>query len=134
MELDTNILHFIEETRLNYEFLTFIMFEQGITVGIVQNETPKILMLYQLDLIQKSEDRGIFLQYGDDWWWGSNRSIPINLFIGDRFSMFETCLKGYPRKSILDIIGPTFSLTERYLKRVRKKKIELIISNNNHTG
>jgi hypothetical protein len=129
MELDEYTLCCIEETRKNYEFLTFVIFEKDIVVGIIQNETPKVLMIYQFDMIKTPEDKRIFLQYGDDWWWGSNMSIPINLFIGERFSIFESCLKGYPRKSIRELIGPTFSLSDRYLRRVRKKKIELIIAN-----
>ena len=105
--------------------MTFVMLKDDIVVGIVQNETPKILMIYQFDLIRTTEEKEQFLQFGDEWWWGSNHSIPINLFIGDRFENFEYALRGYPRKPIDSLIGPTFSLAERYLRRVKKKKIEI---------
>jgi hypothetical protein len=119
----------IEETRAKYEFMTFVVFKDDVIVGIVQNETPKILMVYQFDLLRSTEEKELFLQYGDEWWWGSNHSVPINLFIGDRFEAFEYVLKGYPRKPIEEIIGPTFSLAERYLRRVRKKRIEIVVQN-----
>jgi hypothetical protein len=122
---DAQTLEEIEETRKKYEFMTFVMLKDDIVVGIVQNETPKILMIYQFDLIRTTEEKEQFLQFGDEWWWGSNHSIPINLFIGDRFENFEYALRGYPRKPIDSLIGPTFSLAERYLRRVKKKKIEI---------
>jgi hypothetical protein len=123
--IDAQTLEEIEETRKKYEFMTFVMLKDDIVVGIVQNETPKILMIYQFDLIRTTEEKEQFLQFGDEWWWGSNHSIPINLFIGDRFENFEYALRGYPRKPIDSLIGPTFSLAERYLRRVKKKKIEI---------
>lgn len=121
----------IEETRSKHEFMTFVILKDDVIVGIVQNETPKILMIYQFDLLRSTEEKEQFLQYGDEWWWGSNQSIPINLFIGDRFEAFEYCLRGYPRKPIEEMIGPTFSLADRYLRRVRKKKIEIVVSKSN---
>src|SRR5688572_26466075 len=125
MNIDEQTRQGIEETRAKYEFMTFVVMKDDIAVGIVQNETPKILMIYQFDLLRSTEDKEVFLQFGDEWWWGSNHSIPINLFIGERFEAFEYVLRGYPRKPVLDLIGPTFSLAERYLRRVRKKKIEI---------
>lgn len=128
--IDEQTLREIEDTRAKYEFMTFVVMKDDIIVGIVQNETPKLLMVYQFDLLKTTEEKEQFLQYGDEWWWGSNHSIPINLFIGDRFEQFEYVLRGYPRKPIEELIGPTFSLAERYLRRVRKKKIEIVIQKN----
>lgn len=123
--IDPQTLEDIEQTRQKYEFMTFVVLKDDIVVGIVQNETPKILMIYQFDLLRTTEEKEQFLQFGDEWWWGSNHSVPINLFIGDRFEAFEYALRGYPRKPIETMIGPTFSLAERYLRRVKKKKIEI---------
>jgi hypothetical protein len=125
--IDEQTLSDIEETRTKYEFMTFLILKDDIIVGVVQNETPKVLMIYQFDLLRTTEEKEQFLQFGDEWWWGSNHAVPINLFIGDRFEAFEYCLRGYPRKPIEDMIGPTFSLADRYLRRVRKKKIELVL-------
>ncbi len=127
MILDDQILQEIEETRIKYEFMTFLLLKDDIIVGIVQNETPKILMLYQFDLLHSTSEKEQFLQFGDEWWWGSNVSIPINLFIGDRFEMFEYCLRGYARKSIQTLIGPTFNLADRYLRRVKKRRVEILL-------
>ncbi len=125
--IDEQTLREIEDTRTKYEFMTFLILKDDIIVGIVQNETPKILMIYQFDLLHSTQEKEQFLQFGDEWWWGSNHSVPINLFIGDRFEAFEYCLRGYPRKPIEEMIGPTFNLADRYLRRIRKKKIEIVI-------
>lgn len=128
--IDEQTLLDIETTRQKYEFMTFVVMKDDIIVGIVQNETPKLLMIYQFDIIRSTEEKEIFLQFGDDWWWGSNHNIPINLFIGDRFEQFDYTLRGYPRKPIEELIGPTFNLAERYLRRVRKKRIEIVVQKN----
>lgn len=128
MKLDTETLKRIEETRKKYEFLTFLILENDIVMGIVQNETPKLVMIYQLDRIRDQKLRELFLRFGDEWWWGSNQSVPVNTFIGQRFEAFQTCLGGYPKKAITKIIGPTFNLADKYLKRVKKKRVEIINS------
>jgi len=125
--IDDEILQEIEDTRTKYEFMTFVVLKDDIVIGVVQNETPKILMVYQFDLLKTTGEKEQFLQFGDEWWWGSNRAVPINLFIGDRFEAFEYVLRGYPRKPIEQLIGPTFNLAERYLRRVRKKRIEIAV-------
>lgn len=127
MNLDEETLKGIEDTRTKFEFITFVVFKDEFIYGIVQNETPKVLMIYQFDLLRSDEQKELFLKYGNDWWWGSNISIPINLFIGERFEQFEYALRGYPRKPIESMIGPTFNLSDRYMKRVKKKKIELMV-------
>lgn len=125
--MDEQTLKEIEDTRSKYEFMTFVVMKDDIVVGIVQNETPKVLMIYQFDLLRTTEEKELFLHYGDEWWWESNHAVPINLYIGDRFEVFEYVLRGYPRKPIEGIIGPTFSLAERYLRRIRKKRIEIVV-------
>lgn len=126
MILDEEQIKQIEQTRKKYEFLTFVLTENDILVGIVQNETPKLLMMYQFDALRDQVSRERFLKYGDEWWWGSNHAVPVNSFIGRRFDEFEPILKGYSRKIITRMIGPTFNLAEKYLKRVKKKRVDII--------
>ena len=47
-------------------------------------------------------------------------------YIGQDFDIFGDALTGYPKKSIEEMHGPTISLQEQYLKRVKKKKIEIV--------
>ena len=125
--LDTSTLNRLEETRAKYAFLTFlVMGEENLRVGIVQNETPKLVMFYDFDKIREVRAKERFLNFADEWWWHSNQKIPVDSFIGYDFEEFRHVLTGYPKKAIDDLIGPTFSLQELYLKRVKKKKIEIV--------
>lgn len=125
--LDDNTLNKIEETRAQFEFLTFLVTEDnGVKVGIVQNETPKLVMLYDMDKIRNEDAKARFLAHADKWWWESNRAIPVDSFIGLDFDEFRHDLIGYPKKAIKELIGPTFSLQNLYLKRIKKRKIEIV--------
>ena len=124
--LDDKTKKKIEETREKHPFLTFLVFTDGkIKTGIVQNESQKMIHLYDYEKIQLPELSNTFLKFGDQWWWGSNQSIPIDAFFGDNFDQYYNILVSYPKKTIEEIHGPTFSLHETYIKRVKRKKIEI---------
>ena len=127
MSLDRETRTQIEETRAEHEFLTFLVLASGeVKCGIIQNESLKTVMFYDFEKIRNKDRQRIFLSYGDSWWWGSNQALPIDSFIGEEFDIFHDALTGYPKKSIQEMHGPTISLQEQYLKRVKKKKIEII--------
>lgn len=124
----------IEETRARHEFLTFLVLasdkhssEPDIRCGIVQNETAKMIMFFDFEKIKSEDAKRRFLKYADEWWWESNQSTPIDSFIGDRFEEFLPALTGYPKKSLeCDPIGPRFSLADQYLKRIKKKRVDIV--------
>jgi len=126
MQIDDCLDRNIQDIRLRHEFLTFLIMENEARVGIVQNETPKIIMFYDLEKIRDPHMRMMFLEFGDNWWWGRSQRVPIDRFIGNRFENFQSILVGYPKKSVKRLVGPRFNLREQYLKRVKKKRIELI--------
>lgn len=115
----------IEDTRSKHEFLTFLVMENDLKVGIIQNETPKLIHIFDFQKIREEALKKRFLAYADQWWWGSNQTIPVDSYIGEPFDEFYNTLTGYPKKAITQIIGPTFSLHD-HLKRVKKKKIEIL--------
>ena len=127
--LDSDTRTQIEETRAEHEFLTFLVLASGeVKVGIIQNETPKMVLFYDYEKIRDKRQQRLFLELGDSWWWGSNQALPVDSFIGEDFDIFHTALIGYPKKSIQEMHGPSISLQEQYLKRVKKKKIEIVNS------
>ncbi len=129
--LDTEVRSQIEDTRSKHEFLTFLIMENDeVRVGIVQNETLKMMMFYDFGRIRGEGDKREFLAVADEWWWESNQSIPVNAYAGDRFDKFDNILHGYPKKIVKEVIGPTFSLSNKYLKRIKKKKIEILKQQN----
>lgn len=123
--LDSDLYEKIEASRKKHEFLTFLIMEDDIKTGVIQNETSKLIMFYDFEKILKKTNKKLFLEYADEWWWGSNQTVPIDSFIGPSFEIFQPALTGYPKKSVREIVGPTFSL-QKYLKRIKKKKIEIV--------
>ena len=68
----------LEEIQKNYTFLSIIKVVNEEKVGIIQNCDQRIISIYCYDYISK-ELQPLFLDYGRDWWWESNRTIPINI-------------------------------------------------------
>lgn len=124
--INDELLERIEKIRSeDKEYLTFLIMDSKVVYGIVQNETPKIMMFYDATKLTTEEEKKIFFKFADEWWYMSNHMIPIESFIGERFNYFHKILKGYPKKGIKQIVGPTFSM-EQYSKRIKKRKIEFL--------
>lgn len=125
-DLDKSVLIQIEELREKHEFLTVLVIDGELKIGVVQNETQKFVMLFEFSLIRTELSRQRFIELADQWWWESDQSEPIDVYFGLKFDEFSLALRGYPRKTITHHIGPTFNLADKYLRRIKKKKIEII--------
>jgi len=116
----------MKETRTKSPFLTYLLMATGeIRVGIVQNETQRHINFYDLSKIRETGQQKKFMEFGDKWWWESGKSIPINFFIGIPFDEFQESLVGLSKKSVDQVIGPSFSLSALYMKRIKKRRIEI---------
>ena len=69
----------------------------------------------------------MFLDYGRDWWWESNRKLPVNMFIGEKFQVFSASLRSYSMKETEVVFGPITKLSDLLnVKRLRRKTVQLI--------
>lgn len=116
----------LDRLRDTYPFLTYLQFEETGIIGIVQNETKKMMSIYDLNLISGADYRVQFLKFGEEWWYESNNEIPIDIFIGENFDRFRHGLVSYPKNKIHKVVGPTVNLGQLFNKRVKKRKVELI--------
>lgn len=109
-----------------FPFLSYgTMLEQHY-LGIIQNSDNQLLSMYVLDSIPSELLRKEFLKCGDDWWWTSNRQVPINIFLKDRMRIFRPYLKHFSRKDFQLIAGHSVSLQETIARRVRRRQVQLI--------
>jgi hypothetical protein len=116
----------IQKVLDRFPFLSYgVMLEQEY-LGIIQNSDNQLLSIYVLDAIPEEALRQDFLQLGEDWWYESNRQIPINIFHKDRFAHFRPYLKHFSRKDFELLAGPSVSLHETIARRVRKRQITLV--------
>jgi hypothetical protein len=109
-----------------FPFLSFGQLQTTPYLGIVQNCDNQLLSMYVLDLIPDEPLRKYFLKCGESWWWESNRQIPINIFLKEKFRIFRPYLKHFSRKDFDLEFGPSVSLQETIARRVRKRQITLV--------
>ena len=116
----------LEEIQKNYPFLSVIKIANEEKVGIIQNCDQRIISIYCYDLI-RPDLQPVFLEYGGDWWWESNRKLPINMFIGKQFAIFTGALRSYSLKETEILHGPVTRLSDLLAnKKIRRKTVQLL--------
>jgi len=117
---------FFKRLSENHPFITICSYSSQDYVGIIQNRDDNVTTLYDYGAIVQSELRAKFLTYGDVWWWESNRSIPINIFLKEEWSIFKPYIKTFNNKGLSIIHGPIVSLTEFSKKRTKRRSVILV--------
>jgi D-serine dehydratase len=110
----------------NFPFLTIVRCGQREYVGIIQNEDINITSLYSIEHIKTEEEKKYFIKLATEWWWETNRQLPINIVIGKRFDMFEYCLITFSNKNLEFVSGPTVRIRDLLKTRSKKKNVQLI--------
>lgn len=111
-----------------FPFLTIITYMDLEHIGIMQNADGIFVSIYVLDPSFTQEMKMLFLQLGETWWWESNRTIPINLFLGERFKVFRPWLKTFAKKETVIIAGPSINVMDLINKKLKKRTIQLVKS------
>jgi hypothetical protein len=109
-----------------YPFLSFITYGGNDYIGIVQNADEFITTIYDFAALRTIEQKTMFLAMADQWWWESNRLIPINVFLKQDWTEFRVCLKTFNSKDVVIQHGPYVSLREIASKRSKRRSITLI--------
>lgn len=116
----------LEVIREMYPFFSILVMRDGHQVpGIIQNSSSSLVWLYHFEEISTPALRKQFLDYGKLWWNQSDRSIPIEVFIGTDFDIFRPHLKGHPRKNIDTIHGHMVDLGETFRRRIKRKIVSV---------
>jgi hypothetical protein len=109
-----------------YPFLSFITYGGNDYIGIVQNADEFITTIYDFAALRTLEQKTVFLAMADQWWWESNRLIPINVFLKQDWTEFRVCLKTFNSKDVVIQHGPYVSLREIASKRSKRRSITLV--------
>ena len=120
----------LEKLKEKFPFLTYGKYLEKEYLGIIQNSDNHLVSIYAYNMIPDEKLRKKFLDYGEIWWWESNRQIPINLFMRRQFEIFRPFLKTFIRKDFEIIFGPTVSLQEIITKRIKRRTIQLVKKQN----
>lgn len=109
-----------------YPFITLCVYASNEYVGIIQNKDDVVTTIYDFGSIQDIELKRQFLELANIWWWESNRSIPINIFLKQEWEPFKSCLKTFVNKDLEILHGPACSLIEIARKKSKRKSITLV--------
>lgn len=122
--METN--DFFKKLSENHPFISICSYASQDYVGIIQNRDDTVTTIYDYGAIVSTELKARFLELGDVWWWESNRTIPINLFLKDEWAIFKPYIKTFNNKSLTIIHGPVVSMNEFIKKRSKRKSITLV--------
>ena len=95
-------------------------------MGIIINQDQNVTSFYDLDAIKSQEEKALFLEIGEVWWWESNRQFPINIFCRDQIQPFAYAIKTFNSKDVRIILGPVVNLMNLTVKRVKRKSVQLV--------
>lgn len=117
---------FFKKLSENHPFITICTYSNQDYVGIIQNRDDNVTTMYDYGAIVQAELRAKFLELGDIWWWESNRSIPINIFLKEEWMIFKPYIKTFNNKGLEIIHGPVVCMTDFTKKRAKRRSITLV--------
>jgi hypothetical protein len=115
-----------EQLAKKYPFITLCVYASTEYLGIIQNQDETITTIYDFGSIQDLEAKRKFLELANVWWWESNRSIPINIFLKTEWDIFKSCLRTFVNKDLEILHGPVCSLSEMSRKKSKRRSITLV--------
>lgn len=117
---------FFKKLNDQHPFITVCSYASQDFVGIIQNRDDMVTTMYDYGAIASVELKAKFLELGEIWWWESNRTIPINLFLKDDWSIFKPYIRTFNNKSLEIMHGPIVSMTDFTKKRSKRRSITLV--------
>ena len=109
-----------------YPFISYLTYGGNEYIGIIQNSDEIITTIYDFALLKTLEQKAKYLELADQWWWESNRLVPINVFLKQDWQEFRVCLKTFNSKDVIIQHGPYVSLREIANKRSKRRSITLV--------
>jgi hypothetical protein len=109
-----------------YPFITLCVYANNEYVGVVQNRDDVVTTIYDFGAVISQEDKLEFLELASTWWWESNRSIPINIFLRRDWDKFRPTLRTFVNKDLEILHGPACSLLDIARKKSKRKSITLV--------
>ena len=109
-----------------YPFITLCSYANAEYVGIIQNRDDSVTTIYDFGSVVDQQDKMLFLELANQWWWDSNRSIPINIFLRQDWDKFRFTLRTFSNKDLEVLHGPVCSLMDIARKKSKRKSITLV--------
>ena len=115
-----------EKLTEKYPFMTLCLYANVEYVGVVQNRDDVVTTIYDFGMVQLQSSKLLFLELANIWWWESNRSIPINIFLKEEWHLFQPTLRTFSNKDFEILHGPACCLMDIARKKSKRKSITLV--------
>ena len=107
-------------------FVSVLNYGDDEYVGIIINQDQFVTSFYDLNAIKTPEEKAVFLEIGETWWWESNRQFPISIFCREQIQPFQYAIRTFNSKDVRIVLGPVVNLMNLTLKRVKRKSVQLV--------
>ena len=116
----------LKDIKENFPFISVVTYGGNEYVGIIANQDQAVTTMYIYTDLKSVEEKKVFLEVGEIWWWESNRMIPINIFLRKEMMPFQYSLITMNSKDVKVTIGPCVNLNNLAVKRVKRKNVQLV--------
>jgi len=116
----------IQQLSEKYPFMSLCVYANVEYVGIIQNQDDTITTIYDFGNIIDNDLKLLFIELANIWWWESNRSIPINIFLKKEWEPFREYRRTFANKDLSILCGPVCSLSELTTRKTKRKSITLV--------
>lgn len=120
--------NFFDKLTEKYPFISLCVSGSDEYVGVIQNRDDNVTTLYDYGTVIDHDEKLLFLELAGVWWWESNRSVPINIFLQHEWSRFRYTLRTFTNKELQVVHGPVCSLNELNRKKSKRRSITLVRS------
>ena len=115
-----------ENIQEQLPFISVINYGDDEYVGIIINQDQFVTSFYDLNAIRTPDEKTVFLELGETWWWESNRQVPINIFLRLQIEPFRYSIKTFNSKDVRIVLGPVVNLMNLTIKRIKRKSVQLV--------
>jgi hypothetical protein len=115
-----------DDIRSNFPFISVVHYGGLEYVGIVINQDQHVTSMFDYEILRTDEERKLFLELGEAWWWESNRTIPITIYMRSEMEPYRYAVRTMNSKDVDIVFGPTINLSNIAIKRVKRKMIQLV--------
>ena len=116
----------LKNIEKQFPFISVVTYGGKEYVGIISNQDNYVTSMYIFNFLHNDSDRELFLQLGNEWWWESNRMIPINIFLRSEIQTLSYCMLSMNTKDVKIKFGPCVNLNDLSQKRIKRKNVQLI--------
>jgi len=109
-----------------YPFISLCVYADNEYVGVIQNRDDTVTTIYDFGSIQDTDQKIRYHELAAVWWWESNRSVPINIFLRGEWDQFRYTLRTFSNKEFEIVHGPICSLMDIVRKKSKRKSIMLV--------